>query len=144
MFFAATPPCCMVVEDEALIALALESSLEDAGFRVAGPFTGNAAALAWLDANTPDVALLDVLLRDGPCTPIVRVLRALNIPFAIYSGLKPGNRDEEFAAVPWLEKPVARDHLTSVLRDLTPKPFGVLPAAAIAPVRANALACVDG
>jgi DNA-binding response OmpR family regulator len=136
MLFPAASPSCLLIEDELLIAMALEASLKDAGFRVAGPFARNAAALAWLDAHTPDVALLDVLLQDGPCLPVVRALRARNIPFAIYSGLKPGNRDGDLAAVPWLEKPVARDHLTKVLRDIAPKPLQPLPAAL---ARANIL-----
>jgi DNA-binding response OmpR family regulator len=117
----ALSPCCLILEDEGLIALALEASLEDAGFRVAGPFNRNAAALAWLDAHTPDLALIDILLRDGPCTPVVRALRTRNIPFAIYSGLKPGNLHSELAAVRWLEKPVPRADLTSVLREIAPK-----------------------
>ena len=141
MLVPATSPWCLLVEDELLIAMALEAALEDAGFQVAGPFARNAAALAWLDANTPAVALLDVLLHDGPCLPLVRALRARNVPFAIYSGLKPGNRDGDLAAVPWLEKPVARDHLTKVLRDIAPKPL--LPLTAV-PMPADVLAPVGG
>jgi DNA-binding response OmpR family regulator len=103
--------------------MALESSLEDAGFQVAGPFASNREALAWLESHTPDVAIVDVLLRDGPCTPTVHALRQRKIPFVIYSGLKPRARPPELAAVPWLEKPAARKDLTTVLLDLTPKPF---------------------
>ena len=117
-------PLCLVVEDEALIGMALEASLEDAGFEVAGPFASNAAALAWLDAHTPDLALLDVLLRDGPCTRLVRALRQRGIPFAIYSGLRPGSRPPELAAVRWLEKPVSREDLASTLLEITPKALG--------------------
>jgi DNA-binding response OmpR family regulator len=110
-----------VLEDQALIAMALEASLEDAGFRVAGPFMSNAEALAWLDNNAPDLALLDVLLKDGPCTSVVRALRARSIPFAIYSGLRPGSRPPELGAVRWMEKPVSREDLTDVLREIAPK-----------------------
>jgi DNA-binding response OmpR family regulator len=115
-------PCCLVVEDEALIAMGIEASLEDAGFRVAGPFMSNAAALAWLETNTPDVVLLDVLLRDGPCTLLVHALRRRKIPFVIYSGLRPRNIPPELATVQWLEKPVARDDLARALREIAPKP----------------------
>jgi DNA-binding NtrC family response regulator len=115
-------PLCLLIEDQALIGMALEATLEDAGFRVAGPFTSNAQALAWLDQNTPDLALLDVLLRDGPCTSLVRALRRRNIPFAIYSGLKPGSLPPELEGTRWLEKPVSRMALTSVLREIAPKP----------------------
>jgi DNA-binding response OmpR family regulator len=117
----ASSPWCLVLEDQALIAMALEASLEDAGFRVAGPFMSNAEALAWLDNNAPDLALLDVLLKDGPCTSVVRALRARSIPFAIYSGLRPGSRPPELGAVRWMEKPVSREDLTDVLREIAPK-----------------------
>lgn len=111
-------PLCLVVEDEALIAMALEACLEDAGFLIAGPFMRNADALDWLADHTPDLALLDVLLKDGPCTSIVRALRQRKIPFAIYSGLKPRSLPPELAGTRWLEKPVSREDLTQVLRDI--------------------------
>ena len=120
MSHVANAPSCLVVEDEALIGMALEAYLEDAGFRVAGPFVRNTDALAWLEANKPDLALLDILLRDGPCTALVHALRRRNIPFAIYSGLQPGNRPPELAEVPWLEKPVSRENLASALRQIMP------------------------
>ena len=93
-------PCCLVIEDQGLIAMALESSLEDAGFQVAGPFASNSEALVWLESHAPDVAIVDVLLRDGPCTSTVRALQQRNIPVAIYSGLKPRCPPPELAAVP--------------------------------------------
>ncbi len=104
--------------------MAIEAFLEDAGFRVAGPFMSNAEALAWLEGHTPDVALLDVLLRDGPCTGVVRALRGRSIPFAIYSGLRPGNRPPELETVPWMEKPVSREDLAKALREITPHMTG--------------------
>jgi DNA-binding NtrC family response regulator len=119
-------PLCLVIEDEALIGLALEAVLEEAGFRVAGPFMRNAEALAWLERHTPDVALLDVLLKDGPCTSVVRALHKRDIPFAIYSGLKPQSLPPELAQARWMEKPVSREALTSALRDIAPKTSGEL------------------
>jgi DNA-binding response OmpR family regulator len=124
MLSSTRAPCCLLLEDEPLVAMALEASVEEAGFQVAGPFMRNATALGWLDGHTPDLALVDVLLRDGPCTPVIRALKARGIPFAVYSGLKPSNRNPELAAVRWLEKPVARHELLNVLREITPKPGG--------------------
>jgi CheY-like chemotaxis protein len=80
-------PCCMIVEDQALIGMSLEAFLEDAGFSVAGPFPSCADALRWLEHNTPQVAVLDVSLRDGTSLPIAQTLKGRNTPFAIYSGL---------------------------------------------------------
>jgi DNA-binding response OmpR family regulator len=108
----------MVLEDQALIGMSLEAYLEEAGYRTVGPFPTSVQALAWLESNTPDLALLDVLLRDGPCTRVVRELRSRRVPFAIYSGLQPGTRTPDLDGVPWLEKPLARDELVRVLGQL--------------------------
>ncbi|MPR13278.1 response regulator [Microvirga tunisiensis] len=80
-------PCCMIVEDQALIGMSLEAFLEDAGFSIAGPFPSCADALAWLEHNTPEVAVLDVSLRDGTALPIAHALKERNTPFAVYTGL---------------------------------------------------------
>lgn len=52
----------LIVEDEALIAMDLQSLLEDAGYRVLGPANSHASAMALLNGDAPDVALLDVNL----------------------------------------------------------------------------------
>jgi DNA-binding response OmpR family regulator len=111
--------CCLILEDQALIGMALEASLEEAGFSVAGPFEKATDALHWLEERTPDLALIDVLLKDGPCLPVARELRKRKVPFAIYSGMKaPSPVAPEFEDVPWLEKPVGRDQLSATLMRL--------------------------
>jgi two-component SAPR family response regulator len=110
----------MIVEDQALIAMALEASLEEAGFETAGPFMTNAKALEWLEADTPELAVLDVVLKDGSCVQLARELKSRNVPFLIYSGLPPAaERPPELQDVPWLEKPVSRETLASTLEQLT-------------------------
>jgi DNA-binding NtrC family response regulator len=112
-------PCCMIVEDQALIGMSLEAYLEEAGFLVAGPFPSCADALQWLESNTPQVAVLDVSLTDGTALPIARELKGRNTPFAVYSGLPfSANLPEEFDDVPWLEKPAPREELTQTLARL--------------------------
>ena len=114
-----TVPCCMIVEDQALIGMSLEAYLEDAGFAVAGPFPSCADALRWLEHNTPQVAVLDVSLRDGTALPIAHALKERNTPFAVYSGLPfTSNRPDELQGVPWLEKPVPREELTATIASL--------------------------
>src|SRR3954470_12415030 len=102
-------PCCLVVEDQALIGMALEASLADAGFNIAGPFTRAVDALGYLERHTPDIALLDLVLGDGPCTEVASALRDRGVPFAVYSGVRPPReRPPELVDAPWLEKPVSR------------------------------------
>ncbi len=113
-------PRCLIVEDQALIGMSLEASLEEAGFEVVGPFGRKAQALAWLGADTPELALLDILLPDGSSVELARELKRRGVPFAIYSGLKPEAGAPEFEDVPWLEKPVSRRALADTLSQLLP------------------------
>jgi len=109
----------MIVEDQALIGMSLEAFLEEAGFRVEGPFMSSAQALNWLESDVPDVALLDLMIQDGTSVEIARTLKTRGIPFAIYTGLPPkGDSPPELQNVPWLEKPVSRETLTAALSDL--------------------------
>jgi CheY-like chemotaxis protein len=111
---------CMIVEDQALIGMSLEAFLEDAGFEVAGVFMSNAQALQWLEGDLPDVAVLDVMIKDGTSAAVARVLKRLGVPFAVYSGLPPRTECPiELQDVPWLEKPVSRETLVGVLGQLT-------------------------
>jgi DNA-binding response OmpR family regulator len=115
----ATPIRCLLVEDEALIGMALEAYLEDAGYEVAGPFATCAAAVASLDMQTPEVAIIDYKLRDGCCLKLVRVLRAMEVPFLVYSGLpRLPDLSSEFEGAVWLEKPTDRPELLMALAKL--------------------------
>ena len=99
-------PTAMVVEDEAIIAMSLEDGLSDKGFRVVGPFSACAAALAALETTAPDVAILDAVLSDGPCLELARALRDRGVPFMIYSGADAFDEHApELDGVPWVEKP---------------------------------------
>jgi DNA-binding response OmpR family regulator len=96
----------MVVEDEAIIAMSLEDGLSDKGFEVVGPFSACAAALAALEIATPDLAILDAVLSDGPCLELARELRRRGVPFMIYSGADAFDEHaSELDGVPWVEKP---------------------------------------
>ena len=66
---SSSPPICMIVEDQALIGLALEGYLEDLGFDMGEPLSSAAAALEWLATHTPTVAVLDFTLRTVPAQP---------------------------------------------------------------------------
>ena len=65
-----------------------------------------ADALAWAEHATPDVALLDYLLKDGPCTALVRTLLRRGVPVLIYSGIRQDEVPPDLRPVTWIEKPV--------------------------------------
>ena len=100
-------PLVLVLEDEALIALNLQDDLQDAGYEVAGPFTTCAAALEWLQTETPDTAILDAALKDGPCREVALELSRREVPFLIYSGHQEDRQLlSDFHPAAWIEKPV--------------------------------------
>jgi DNA-binding response OmpR family regulator len=99
-------PLVLILEDEALIALDLQDELRDSGYEAAGPFTTCAAALEWLQTATPDTAILDAALKDGPCRGIAQELTRREVPFLIYSGYHQDRQlVAEFPHVTWIEKP---------------------------------------
>ena len=100
-------PLVLILEDEAIVAINLQDELQEAGYTVAGPFTTCADALSWLATASPDIAVVDTVLKDGSCGAIARELARREVPFLIYSGHQ---EDEyllaEFQHVTWIEKPV--------------------------------------
>ena len=76
----------LVVEDEAMVSMMLESTLSAAGGVVVGPVPSANAALALLAQEAVDCAVLDVKLLDGPSLPVAEALSARGIPFVISTG----------------------------------------------------------
>jgi len=112
-------PLVLILEDEALIALNLRDELQDAGYGVAGPFTTCAAALEWLETETPDTAILDATLKDGPCREIALELGRRAVPFLIYSGHQQDRQLlSEFDHITWIEKPVPSEVLVRACQQL--------------------------
>jgi DNA-binding response OmpR family regulator len=117
----------LLVEDQVLVSMLVEDELMEAGYTIVGPFSTCAAALAWLEQDTPDLAILDLQLRDGPCTEIARELQARNVGFAIFSGAMKAHAAAIFQDAPWIEKPSRLDQLKTVLADLLPPEPAALP-----------------
>jgi DNA-binding NtrC family response regulator len=108
-------PRCLLIEDQALIAMSIETYLEDAGIAVQ-TVVSMAEARAWLEVNTADIAIVDFMLKDGPATALAGELNGRAIPFVIYSGYPPRqSMPSELQGVPWLEKPTSRDDLLKVV-----------------------------
>jgi DNA-binding response OmpR family regulator len=76
----------MIVEDEALIALDLAMAVEEKGAQVVGPFMALPAALAGLETETPDAAILDVDIRGNLVFPLADRLADKGIPFVFQTG----------------------------------------------------------
>jgi len=113
----------LVAEDEALISVILSGDLRDEGYLIAGPFSRGQDALAWLADDTPDLAIIDYMLRDGPCTRLTQALRERGVPFVIFSGYaRDLDTENEFADAPWFDKPASLDALLDALARLSRSP----------------------
>jgi DNA-binding response OmpR family regulator len=118
-FPSASDGAVLLLEDEALIAVALQDDLEEAGYEVAGPFAACVDALAWLESNKPDLAILDTVLKDGPCKEVALRLTSVGVPFLVYSGLAEDmNALPELASATWVEKPATTQVLLQALAGL--------------------------
>ncbi len=110
----------LVLEDETLIVMLLEVSLEDLGCSVVGPASTVAEGLA-LIANAPmDVALLDLNLNRGETAyPVADALAARGVPFAFVTGSDAGSLQLPHRGRPTLQKPFGDDALEAVLMALS-------------------------
>ncbi|MDX3925557.1 MAG: response regulator [Shinella sp.] len=82
----ADPVRILVVEDEWLIAEDHAANLRRAGHHVVGPFASVKAALAAVESEEIDLALLDFELSDENSYPVAERLHQRGIPFAFLSG----------------------------------------------------------
>lgn len=105
----------LVVEDEALVAMLVEDALLDAGAVVIGPVATVVEALALLERELPDVAVLDLNLAGETSTPVADALASRGVPFVVATGYGADGLPPGHAEVPVLAKPYDPDDLTSAL-----------------------------
>jgi PAS domain S-box-containing protein len=101
----------MVVEDEALVALAVNDALVDSGWCVIGPFSVVADARNVVLKTPISAAILDVNLNGDLVYPLAEMLREKEIPFVFVTGYGVESIDPRFRQVPVLHKPIDRDVL---------------------------------
>jgi DNA-binding response OmpR family regulator len=63
----------LLVEDEPLLAMDLERMLGEAGYRVTGPTTTIARAICSIDAEEPDLTVVDLNLAGEMVFPLLDV-----------------------------------------------------------------------
>lgn len=133
----------LVVEDEILIALELESLLQDLGHDVVGIAASSEDALALGQELKPDLAFVDIHLADGPTgVDVARHLAAQHQVTVLFMTANAKRIPEDFAgawgviAKPYTERGV-REALSYVMagqhrepddtRTVTFIPFGAAP-----------------
>ena len=108
----------LVVEDETLVAMLVEDTLADAGVVVLGPVATVAEALAMLEQDRPDLAVLDLNLAGETSEPVADALMRLEVPFVVASGYGAAGLPQRLAGIPVLAKPYAPEDLTAALAKL--------------------------
>jgi len=106
----------LVVEDEALVAMLLEDTLRALGCRCVGPAGNVAQALALLERETVDLALLDVNLGGGERSyPVADRLAARGIGFIFVTGYGTSGIDRRYDPVRVLQKPFDEHQLAQAI-----------------------------
>ena len=108
----------LVVEDEAMVAMLLETLLEELGCTVTRWAATVPAALKAIEHVTIDGALLDVNLAGTKVYAVAEALAARNIPFVFVTGYGRIDASEtRFSQAAVLKKPFETVQLQRVLED---------------------------
>lgn len=108
----------LLVEDEAVIAFAVEDMLTDIGCVVVGPAYRLDTACALAKAEELDAAILDVNLNDERSYAAASILRLRGIPFVFATGYAESGVDWGDGLAPVIAKPYHREALAQALADL--------------------------
>lgn len=112
----------LVVEDESLVAMLLETILEDMGCVPVGPAATVDEGLQLAGEDQPlDSALLDVNVAGKQVFPIAEALKARGVPFVFSTGYGEGGLPDEWRGQPTLQKPFTE----AAVRDALMKAMGL-------------------
>jgi CheY-like chemotaxis protein len=106
----------MIVEDETLLAMQLESEVEAAGHIVVGLAASSTQALELLRETTPEFVFVDIHLQDGPTgIEIGRSLAQRHVPYVFVSGNIKKLPDDFAGALGAIEKPYTMNGMANAL-----------------------------
>jgi len=106
----------LVVEDESLVAMLLETILEDMGCTPVGPAGTIDDGLALVADPAPlDAALLDVNVAGRQVFPVADALRARGVPFVFSTGYGESGLPDEWRGHPTVQKPFTESAIRAAL-----------------------------
>jgi CheY-like chemotaxis protein len=108
----------LLVEDEMLVVWLLEDMLADLGCTVVGPASSVNQALAMIDAEVIDVAVVDVNLNGQMSYPVADALAARGVPFVFSTGYDKETLLDGYRSFPVLQKPFHRSELSDTFSKL--------------------------
>ncbi len=117
----------IIIEDEPLVSMDVESCLTSAGCEIVGT-AGNLAAATTLSASAEcDAALLDVNLGGHCVDELAATLTRRNIPFAFVTGYGRETLPQGFRDAVMVRKPFSADELVAAVELLVYQAPGVVP-----------------
>jgi DNA-binding response OmpR family regulator len=95
----------LIVEDEAVIASLIESTLAEAGYSVVGPVATVEQALESVKGRRCDAAVLDVRVNGREIYSVADALGDCGIPFVFVSGFAQEDMPPKYRSHPYVAKP---------------------------------------
>jgi CheY-like chemotaxis protein len=112
----------LVVEDEIFVVWMLEEILSGLGYKIVGPAARVNEALALIEAESIDAALLDLNLNGEKSYPVADALIARGVPFFFSTGYNKDSLLNDYRGFPILQKPYDQTKLAGMFAKLlTPK-----------------------
>jgi CheY-like chemotaxis protein len=95
----------LVVEDEILVYMLIESVLEEHDCKALPPAPRLPAAVQMAERDEFDAAILDLNLAGEVVYPVAEILSRRALPFVFLTGYGEGALDERFKGRPVVQKP---------------------------------------
>ena len=106
----------LLVEDEALVAMLLETILEDMGCIPVGPAATVEEGLAMVADPAPlDAALLDVNVAGHQVFPVAEALKARGVPFVFSTGYGESGLPDAWRGHATVQKPFTESAIREAL-----------------------------
>lgn len=113
-------PTALVVDDEFLIAVELEATLQDAGYVVLTAVTP-AEAHQIVERQKIDVAVLDFRMG-SESLELATALRSRSVPFVFCTGALRDEVDARFPGTPMVGKPFTASELLAIIDEIIAAP----------------------
>jgi PAS domain S-box-containing protein len=110
----------LLVEDETLVGMMMKDTLTELGYHVIGPIGSISDAMAELERQPIETAVLDVNLSGEMIYSLADEMNDRGVPFVFVTGYGADAIDTRFANIPVLQKPVDRAALQRILRTNRP------------------------
>jgi CheY-like chemotaxis protein len=105
----------LVVEDEMMVVMMIEDMLADLGCEAVTAAATVDQAIALIDAQAFDVAMLDMNLNGNECYPVADALAVRGVPFIFSTGYNGRDMREGYRDRPVLKKPFQHRELDEIL-----------------------------